>query len=154
MNIVYFIFQQGVGRLKIEQNPKEHLKLIITKMLSNNASASFESIDFGRGSKNRTHDTRFWRPLLYLLSYTPINNYYIIEMIFCQAQIWWAIRDSNPRPTGYEPDALTNWANGPKQKHAHIQQTEVKWLLLLYIVPALIYLPRSSPTKYFQRRWA
>ena len=25
----------------------------------------------GRGSKNRTHDTRFWRPLLYLLSYTP-----------------------------------------------------------------------------------
>ena len=26
----------------------------------------------GRGSKNRTHDTRFWRPLLYLLSYTPM----------------------------------------------------------------------------------
>ena len=21
---------------------------------------------------------------------------------------WWAIRDSNPRPTGYEPVALTN----------------------------------------------
>ena len=28
-------------------------------------------------------------------------------------RIWWAIRDSNPRPSGYEPDALTNWANGP-----------------------------------------
>ena len=27
---------------------------------------------------------------------------------------WWAIRDSNPRPTGYEPVALTNWANGAK----------------------------------------
>ena len=27
--------------------------------------------------------------------------------------IWWAIRDSNPGPTGYEPVALTNWANGP-----------------------------------------
>ena len=27
--------------------------------------------------------------------------------------LWWAIRDSNPGPTGYEPVALTNWANGP-----------------------------------------
>ena len=26
---------------------------------------------FGRGSKIRTHDTRFWRPMLYQLSYTP-----------------------------------------------------------------------------------
>ena len=40
-------------------------------MLSNNVSTPFESINFGRGSKNRTHDTRFWRPLLYQLSYTP-----------------------------------------------------------------------------------
>ena len=29
---------------------------------------------FGRGSKNRTHDTRFWRPLLYQLSYAPIQK--------------------------------------------------------------------------------
>ena len=29
---------------------------------------------------------------------------------------WWTIRDSNPGPTGYEPVALTNWANGPKRK--------------------------------------
>ena len=27
---------------------------------------------FGRGTKARTLDTRFWRPLLYQLSYTPI----------------------------------------------------------------------------------
>ena len=27
--------------------------------------------------------------------------------------VWWAIRDSNPGPTGYEPVALTNWAIGP-----------------------------------------
>ena len=27
----------------------------------------------GRGSKIRTHDTRFWRPLLYQLSYTPVS---------------------------------------------------------------------------------
>ena len=67
-------------------------------MLSNNTSASFESIEFGRGSKNRTHDTRFWRPLLYLLSYTPIKI----------KKKWWGFRDSNPGPTGYEPVALTN----------------------------------------------
>ena len=28
---------------------------------------------FGRGTKIRTLDTRFWRPLLYQLSYTPIS---------------------------------------------------------------------------------
>ena len=27
---------------------------------------------------------------------------------FCVILHWWAIRDSNPRPSGYEPDALTN----------------------------------------------
>ena len=26
---------------------------------------------------------------------------------------WWTIKDSNLGPTGYEPVALTNWANGP-----------------------------------------
>ena len=31
------------------------------------------------------------------------------------AFIWWACRDLNPRPTGYEPGALTNWAKGPHQ---------------------------------------
>ena len=28
----------------------------------------------GRGRRNRTLGTRFWRPLLYLLSYTPISS--------------------------------------------------------------------------------
>ena len=68
-------------------------------MLSNDAFTSFESIKFGRGSKNRTHDTRFWRPLLYLLSYTPKYK---------GRKKKWAIGDSNPGPTGYEPVALTN----------------------------------------------
>ena len=62
-------------------------------MLSNDVFTSFESIKFGRGRKARTLDTRFWRPLLYQLSYTPM---------------WWAFGDSNPGPTGYEPAALTN----------------------------------------------
>ena len=29
---------------------------------------------YGRGAKTRTLDTRFWRPLLYQLSYTPMKN--------------------------------------------------------------------------------
>ena len=49
--------------------------------------------DHGRGRRIRTLGTRFWRPMLYQLSYTPV---------------WWAFRDSNPGPTGYEPAALTN----------------------------------------------
>ena len=52
----------------------------------------------GRGRRNRTLGTRFWRPLLYLLSYTPIKI----------KKKWWGFRDSNPGPTGYEPVALTN----------------------------------------------
>ena len=27
--------------------------------------------------------------------------------------LWWAARDSNPEPSGYEPEALTSCANGP-----------------------------------------
>ena len=53
---------------------------------------------FGRGRRDRTLGTRFWRPLLYLLSYTPIKI----------KKKWWGFRDSNPGPTGYEPVALTN----------------------------------------------
>ena len=68
-------------------------------MLSNNASTPFESIKFGRGRRIRTLGTWFWRPLLYQLSYTPKNR---------ERKNWWAIGDSNPGPTGYEPVALTN----------------------------------------------
>ena len=34
----------------------------------------FSLVHIGRGSRNRTHGTRFWRPLLYQLSYTPISG--------------------------------------------------------------------------------
>ena len=34
-------------------------------------TSSEEPVRYGRGSKFRTHGTRFWRPLLYQLSYTP-----------------------------------------------------------------------------------
>src|SRR5258708_4347055 len=29
---------------------------------------------FGRGSRTRTYDTWFWRPVLYQLSYTPLKG--------------------------------------------------------------------------------
>ena len=48
---------------------------------------------FGRGRRIRTLGTRFWRPMLYQLSYTPK---------------WWAFTGSNRGPAGYEPAALTN----------------------------------------------
>ena len=32
-------------------------------------------------------------------------------------QIIWTLQDSNLRPNGYEPLALTNWAKGPKYNH-------------------------------------
>ena len=47
----------------------------------------------GAQTRNRTKDTRIFSPPLYLLSYLGV---------------WWAIRDLNPGPAGYEPDALTN----------------------------------------------
>ena len=48
-----------------------------------------EAFVFGRGRKIRTLDTRFWRPMLYQLSYTPtlfnvdINTHiYVINQVF------------------------------------------------------------------------
>ena len=35
-------------------------------------------------------------------------------------KLWWASRDSNPGPTGYEPVALTNWATGPNLFYVYI----------------------------------
>ena len=73
----------------------------------------------GRGRRIRTLGTRFWRPLLYQLSYTPISvrspqQRYLFEEEFPDGVhrtppgAWWAFRDLNPGPTGYEPAALTN----------------------------------------------
>ena len=58
----------------------------------------------GALGRNRTTDTGIFSPLLYRLSYQGISN--------C-LQFWWAFRDSNPGPIGYEPTALTSWAKSP-----------------------------------------
>ena len=72
------------GRRSNQLNYRANLQYI-----SNGKPSKFN----GRGRRIRTLGTRFWRPMLYQLSYTPV---------------WWAFRDSNPGPTGYEPAALTN----------------------------------------------
>ena len=41
--------------------------------LPNCATPRHKFKQIGRGSRNRTHGTWFWRPLLYQLSYTPKN---------------------------------------------------------------------------------
>ena len=40
-------------------------------------------IFLGRGSKIRTHDPRFWRPMLYQLSYTPVNYCVLLDTQLC-----------------------------------------------------------------------
>ena len=53
------------------------LENIFTVIIKNTSSSSAkknalsDGFFIGRGSKIRTHDTRFWRPMLYQLSYTP-----------------------------------------------------------------------------------
>ncbi len=44
------------------------------------------------------------------LNYTPKSLYKIIDISLEKYLniIWWAFRDLNPGPTGYEPGALTN----------------------------------------------
>ena len=57
----------------------------------------------GAQTRNRTKDTGIFSPLLYQLSY--LGTYILMSVL---RVYWWAIRDSNPGPAGYEPDALTN----------------------------------------------
>ena len=53
------------------------------------------------------------------LNYTPKSiTFYLYKIIDISIKkylviIWWAFRDLNPGPTGYEPGALTNCAKGP-----------------------------------------
>ena len=61
---------------------------------------------FGRGSRNRTHGTWFWRPLLYQLSYTPIS---LGEVLSLQLLFLWRRRwDSNPCGPYTNPNGLAN----------------------------------------------
>ena len=41
-------------------------------------------------------------------NYAPMDEFGRGEIVENSPLCWWAIRDSNPGPTGYEPVALTN----------------------------------------------
>ena len=62
--------------------------------LPNCATPRYELCKIGRGRRIRTLDTRFWRPLLYQLSYTPMK--------------WRRRRDSNSRGPDTNPNGLAN----------------------------------------------
>ena len=52
--------------------------------------ASYEGSNSGRGRRNRTLGTWFWRPLLYQLSYTPVWRLLIIQhkKLICKVPKW------------------------------------------------------------------
>jgi hypothetical protein len=55
----------------------------------------------GRGSKIRTHNTRFWRPMFYQLNYTPINASFELFIKFSES-CYLAYKIVVPK-TGFEP---------------------------------------------------
>ena len=61
----------------------------------------------GRGSKNRTHNLRFWRPLLYQLSYTPIIYFLTSSKKSKIQSLWGDLWGSNPRVSEPQSDVLT-----------------------------------------------
>lgn len=46
---------------------------------------------------------------LFFASELPKHKFYFA---YCNLGEW-IMQDSNPQPSGYEPDALTSWANDP-----------------------------------------
>ena len=71
-------FSFGVKREHPRQPPLAPAERLYTPLATEEAkktkrTSSEEPVRHGRGSKFRTHGTRFWRPLLYQLSYTPIG---------------------------------------------------------------------------------
>ncbi len=69
--------------------------LITNQLLCQLSYTSF----YGASGRNRTTDTGIFSPLLCRLSYRG-------NLLGCLH--WWAFRDSNPGPIGYEPTALTS----------------------------------------------
>ena len=80
---------------------------------------------YGRGSKNRTHNLRFWRPLLYQLSYTPM--------------IWGDLWGSNPCMLEPQSSVLTTSPKPPSNQQlpilpARLQASTFGLLVLNYCV--------------------
>ena len=46
----------------------------------------FHHLGAGRGGRTRTHGLRFWRPLLYQLSYTPFEaNLLVLGVVYVKS---------------------------------------------------------------------
>ena len=84
-NVLYYIEKSLSCQAQISENQKivRQMQLPVTTPLvkrhlkrpagaqKQNAQVLKNLCVCGRGRKSRTHGTRFWRPLLYQLSYTP-----------------------------------------------------------------------------------
>ena len=78
------------------------MKMVCDDRTLREVANEFLALKKAQKVRERTLSLRFWRPPLYQLSYTPIYKRPRPDFI------WWALGDSNPGRSGYEPEALTN----------------------------------------------
>ncbi len=107
-----------------------------TDMLTNYTTGPLLNFKFGCGSRIWTYDLRVMSPTSYQTApsremaekegFEPPRDFHPLSVfktdpfnrawVFLRVNLyskWWTRQDSNLRPTGYEPVALTNWATGP-----------------------------------------
>ena len=53
---------------------------------------------------------------------------------------WWILQDSNLRPPGYEPDALTNWAKDPLIRHCYLIITQLFFKCNIFLLKITLFL--------------
>ena len=66
------ITQWKIEALREHQTRSKRPRAEENSKRKNGLNRMFKPFFNGRGSRTRTHGTRFWRPLLYQLSYAPV----------------------------------------------------------------------------------
>ena len=98
----------------LEKHPKMSFFLVGLQGHSRDASAclSTKIKDFGAGLHNKKlknlPPATFFNAFCPLRVRAPRLHKQKSHSKSCDFSVWWAFRDSNPGPSGYEPDALTN----------------------------------------------